>query len=523
MKLVKKILLSIFFFILLSIILIWTLTKTITPDTVREYVSKQLSLLTHQKSHIDGEFSWQIFPRPGIKVTKIHVGDEHNKANYTLDIDNLLLNLHLSPLLKGNLVFDEIIIDGFSISIDPKHQTNTPPMTMPSLQGDASKSNAEEFAINRFLLMHGRLVVNHPSQSVTISNLQIEAQQLNLKKEFFPLHIKANVSASSNNNTLKAIINYKGRVGFISTTLSDPLKALQQTAMDGQLLIQNFQMNQLKIAKISANTKTRQGYIVLNPLNLSLYNGESIGDLSYQFASKRLILNQTSTNLDAALLTKDIAGSALVKGNLDLSVHASTIAEPSLWQNKLHGNGNIIIKDGLFYFINLDQLINETTHKIHIILDKDKHDVSNLLELTQFSSSTGQNSPTPFQLLSLKYQINNNQLTSDALLMQTEKLQLKGSTDVNIMTRALNGHVVATFMHPDTTIDKIQQMLGGGFPFKISGSYKNPKVLPDTEIINPVIAKYLIQKTLDKPVKQLQKRLDKLLTTSENVLSDNAE
>jgi uncharacterized protein involved in outer membrane biogenesis len=520
MKRVKQLLLSIFFLVLVCILLIWALTKTIKPDTVKEYVSKQLTLITHQKSHLDGEFSWQIFPRPGIKVTKIHVGDERKQAGYTLDIDNLRLNLHLSPLLKGTLVFDEIIIDGFSISINPNYPGKS--LSAAAFQPpkkEALKSNTQQFAIDRFLLMHGRLVINQPQQKLTLSNLQIEAKQLNLKKELFPLHIKANLSTTFNNNTLNAAINYKGRVGFVSSAFSDP-KALQQTAMDGQLLIQNIQLNQLKIAKISANVKTRPGEIGLNPLNLSLYNGESIGDLTYQFAANRLVFNQTSTNLDAAQLTKDIAGHTLVKGNLDLSIHASTITEAKQWQNKLQGQGNVTIKDGVFYFIDIKQLVNETTNKIRILLDKEKHDVDNLLQLTQFSS-INPNAATPFQLLSMKYRMGNNKWINDALLMQTDKLQLKGNAEVNLLDNALNGHVVATFMQTDPKIDKIQQMLGGGFPFRMSGSYKTPTVLPDTQIINPVIAKFLLKKAFDKPVKQLKQQLDQWLTPSENAPPEN--
>lgn len=507
--------------------LLWVLTRTITPDTVKEYVSKQLSIVTHQKSHIDGEFTWQIFPRPGIKVTKIHVGNAREQSDYTVDIDNLLLNLHLSPLLKGTLVFDEMIVDGFTISLNPNYQTNLShpngSISIPSKQSDRPNTSSQQFAIDRLLFMHGRLMINQPSQKVTVSNLQIEAQQLNLKKEFFPLHIKANVEASLNNHAFKAAINYKGRIGFIASTFSNPLKAMQQTALDGQLLIQNAQLNQLKIEKISANVKTRQGELVLNPLNLSLYRGQSIGDLSYQFTTKKLNFNQTATNLDASELTNDIAGNPLVKGNLDLSIHASTVAESNQWQNRLQGLGNVTIKDGLFYFIDFNQLVNETTEKIHLLLDKNKHDVNNLLQLTQFPSTTGKNVSTPFQLLSMKYKVDHGQAINNELLLQTDKLQLKGIAEVNLINTDLNGHVVAILLQADPKIDNIQQMLGGGFPFKVSGTYKRPLVLPDTQIINPAITKFLLKKALDKPVKQLKQQLDNLLTTSENVVSETAE
>lgn len=526
MKLIRKISIALVFFLLLSTTLIWILTRTITPETIKDYVSQQLSLLTHQATQIEGEFSWQIFPRPGVKITKIHIGNQPKLANFSLDIDNLLLNLHLSPLFRGNLVFNEIIMDGFQISLN-SHSHAAPRVAsklLNSVEPSAKQENRSlQFAIHRLLLMHGRLIINQDSQKINLRNVQIEAQQLNLSKDFFPLQIKTMVDASLNQHAMKATINYKGRIGFNAAMVSNPIQALQQIIMDGQLLIQNIQLDKIKISKISANVKTRHGEISLNPLNLSLYDGQSIGDLNYQFITKKLYFNQTATNLDASELTKDITGNPLIKGNLDLSIHANTFAEESEWQNRLQGSGNITVKDGLFYGIDFNQLVHETTEKLHILIDKDKHDANNLIQWTQSSSAIGRNASTPFQLLNIKYNIERGQVIDHELFLQTEKLQLKGTTQINLTNTNLNGHLIATLQQADSKIDKIQQMLGGGFPFKVSGTYKRPIVLPDTQIMNPAITQFLFKKALDKPVKQLKQELDNLLTTSENDISDNLE
>ncbi len=527
MKLIKKTLLALIIIFIFSGVAVWVLTKTVKPTVVNNLINKQLGRLTAQKSHIDGDITWQLFPRPGVKITQIHVGDEDDHAQYSVYIDNLLLNLQITPLLRGKLVFTDLKIDGLNLNIGPEAKTNLEIHKDPKQTTTVKKTVASQlplhFAIDRFLLTHGKIVIQQPQNKITLTNLQIGASQFNLKKDFFSLQIKTTIAASMVNTTAKASLNYTGQIGLDPSIVSMPLLALQHAAVDGQLLLQNVRFNQFKIAKLSATTITRKGLISLHPLNLSLYNGESTGDLSYQITSQKLTINQTATNLDANQVVKDLFGSNLLKGNLDLSMHTTTLIQSNNWKNNTRGSGNVTVKDGILYFIDINKLVNETTTKIHTLLNEKTIDVNRLLQPAQFTPTIHQDDNTTFQLLSLQYRLIDGKLINDAMLLQTDKLQLKGSGQVDLNDNSLIGNFSAKLITTDNMVDKIQQLLGGSFPLKISGTCMNPLLMPDTQVINPIISRYLLKKTLEKPVKVIQQQIETLLTAPASLLSDHSE
>lgn len=96
-------------------------SKNIKPETIKQLVSNKITAITHKQSQIDGTISWQLFPRPGLKFNKIHIGNENLNDNYSLLIDTLLLNLKITPLLKGHFVFSEINIDGLKLFINQEN------------------------------------------------------------------------------------------------------------------------------------------------------------------------------------------------------------------------------------------------------------------------------------------------------------------------------------------------------------------------------------------------------------------
>lgn len=125
MKLFRKILLTFVFFLTISIISIGILAYNINPDTIKSLINKKITLLTKKNSTIDGTVSWILYPRPGLKFTKISIGDPLNKEDYFISIDNLTLKLKLSPLLQGEFLFSQINIDGLKMQINPNKVKTT--------------------------------------------------------------------------------------------------------------------------------------------------------------------------------------------------------------------------------------------------------------------------------------------------------------------------------------------------------------------------------------------------------------
>lgn len=503
MKLLKKLLAALISLLIVTSLILWALAKSINPETVKNYLSTELSALTQMNSRVDGDISWQVFPRPGIKMTKIKIGEENGSSPYSLSLDNLSFNLKVTPLIRGKLIFNEILVDGFKININPDLSSPSLKAKAPTANETAKTNVADHFAIERFLLSHGQIVIRQNDQKITLSGLQVGAEQFNLQKRLFPLQFKTTVEIiKAQEKILKAQVNFTGSTSFSASFFLAPLNSVQNTTLEGQLSLQNIRFNHLKITKIQAHTKTKPGILLLNPLTLKLYDGESVGELVYEFATKKLIINQTATNIDSSKFGYDLLQKDLVKGSLDFSVHSQTNLQKTNWQENTTGDGNLTIKDGTIESINLDKIIDETSLKINKLL-ADQQDMNQVLGLGQLDNPDFFKGGSNFKLLSFQYRLQDAKLESNSLVLQTDKLQLKGEGSLNLHDNDLNSRFFAKLILNDNNLDKVQQLFGGSFPFLIKGSLSKLEVLPDLQKINPVLSKIWLHETLTKPVKTI--------------------
>ncbi|WP_028374394.1 AsmA family protein [Legionella lansingensis] len=517
MKFLKRLVFTFSALVIIASLILWTLSKSIRPEIVKDYINAQLTALTHQNSKIEGDISWQIFPRPAIRVIDVQIG-EQDKSYYAVKLDNLLFNLKITPLLRGKLVFSELNANGFQVNINPDAQL--PVKFKKSLSSEQTQNHhvAEQFAIERVLLSHGQIILKQNQQITTLSNLQIGAEQFNLKKIPFPIQLKTQLAIISENKTLaKVQVNFKGSTALSTSLFNNPLLALQNTPLNGQLSLQDLKVKQIKISKVSANVKTKTGVFSLNPLTVSLYNGESVGDLAYEFASGKLTLNQTATNLNANKLLHDLLKKKLFKGSLDFSLHSQANVQRSNWHESILGKGSLTIKDGELESINLDRVIDETSKKINQLLSGKKDQVNDVLQLSQFDDPSFFRGNTAFKLLTFQYTLQNGKLQSDSLVLQTDRLQLKGDGELNLSDDSLNSHLFAKVSLTDPEVDKIQQLLGGNFPLLVKGTLKAPIVLPNLGVINPILSKFWLKETLAKPVKQIHNQIKSLLTSDNEI------
>ncbi|WP_133128247.1 AsmA family protein [Legionella nagasakiensis] len=511
MKLIKKALLILLMFLVMVIVALWALVHFIKPESVKELLNKQLTSLTGQDSHINGDVNWQLFPQPGIKATNIQIGESKKNPYYSLSIDNLHFNLQLTSLMKGQLIFNEIKVDGFIANINPEAiKVSNPDKKEKKPISSAIKSSshlATRFTIDTLLLTHGQLVITEHQHQIVLTDLQIGIDKLNLKNDYFSIQLKGHVVGSLLDNKFSTTINFKGRSRLTSELLEQP-QLIQNLSLDGQLFMQDLQFNQLKITKLNANTLSKSGELILNPLNLSLYHGESIGHLSYQINSKTFTVSQTATSLNAEQLVNDLMGNTLLKGKLDFSLHASGNLSKPDWQNNLQTKGNIIIKDGTLNFVDIQKLMNHITNKINLLMTQPSFDKTLTSLLDNMNLIAHQQGKTKFQLLSVQYKLKHALLFDDALLLQAEQLQVKGHGQINLNNHSIDNDLSVKLITADKSINKIQELFDNSLPFKLSGKLSMPMVYPDLHKISPVLSKYLFKKSFDKPIKQLRKGLE---------------
>jgi uncharacterized protein involved in outer membrane biogenesis len=516
MNAIKKILFTLVFLIALGGVGLWLLTKTLSPTVVKNLINRQLTSLTAQPSHIEGDINWQLFPRPGIKITQIHVGDDHAQSN-SLYIENLLINLQLSPLLKGHLVFGELKVDGLKANLNPL-TTNSDKNTIAAAAAIEKKpaTAAVEFAINHFLLTHGQVTINQPGSKISLSALKIEAEQLNLKNNDFPLQFKAKINATMPEAKLRSSLNYKGKIRLTPSIFREPQQVLQNLSLNGQLLIQNLQYNQVKIGKINSRIQSKAGTINFKPFNLSLYSGESTGDLSYQINTNKLTINQTATKLNAEQLSQDLFAKNVLQGNLDFSLHAATLLQ-NHWQASLSGHGDLSIHDGTLYLVDLNKFMDGTLSKLYSLINQGPYDVKVDLAQRLLNSPVPESGSTKFQLLNVQYHLQDAKFIQDSLVLQTDRLLIKGHGEVNLVDSSQQFNLSVQVNTNDSTINKVQQIVGGTFPLQILGKITSPKILPDMNVLSPILSNFIIKRAVVDPAKKMQKQVQKRL---EDLLHD---
>lgn len=510
MKLLGKSLLAVLVLIIFAFITLWILAKNIKPETIKQLVSNQLTTLTHKKSQINGDIFWQVFPRPGLKFSKIQIGNEQIREDYFLSIDTLLLNLQITPLLKGNFVFSEINVDGVKLQINNDIPQATQSKELRTTNRNEPSSN--QFAIQNLVLNHGQIIINKNGRSTVFKNIQMGVEQFNTKNSAFPVQIKAKLLQAEPLSIAKANINFKGRLNLSPSISTELQSGLVNSSIEGQLNIQNILLNQFAISKLNTTIKTHKQGLSFNPLTLSLYDGESIGDMDYSYNTHQISFNQTATNLDGKQLINAFVGHEAVSGNLDYSIHAN-IPFNKAGLEHISGKGNITIKDGEIYNINLNQMIANLKDHLDNLINGKPNQSSKAQQLSEWDPGNSGKGNTPFKLANIQYLLQNNQITSESLLLQTDKLQVNGEGSINLSTHELNAKLKTTLNSnsTDSSMQKIQQALGGYFPLDVSGTIEKPIVLPDLKKINPLLSQLLIPATLEKPLKKLEGKLKELL------------
>ncbi|MGQ3889494.1 AsmA family protein [Legionella sp. CNM-1927-20] len=483
----------------------WLLTKAISPSILKDFVTSKVKIYTAQPCEIEGNISWQLFPRPSVKIESIRIGNQDPLSPYQINLGQLFFNLRLSALLQGKIVFDEIKINDFTADINANYK-QTPIKASYNIPASSLEKNIDEkFAIERLLITNGKIKTTINNQLLTLNALQLRVEQINLEQNLFPFQIKAHINYDVKPQTINAQLQFKGDANLTADSIKQLETALKSTLIRGQLLIQNLKIGRFKISQIGANTSFKQAIISLNPLTLKLYQGEAIGDLSFNFLSKLLKINQTATGVNGARLTLALFNQALIKGKLDFSLHSQSNLANQDWLATTIGNGNISLHQGTLEILDLDKVIK----KVSIKISKAQENKESTLNLDKESQDNTLifKGPTPLKLMAIQYRLTHKMLFSDTLLLQTNMLQLKGEGEMNLTNYNLISHLLATLTVEDSKLNNIQELLGGGFPLIVQGTLSQPTILPDFRKINASLAKVWIKDTIAKPVLKIKEQL----------------
>ncbi|MDX2346619.1 MAG: AsmA family protein [Legionella sp.] len=515
MKFIRNILISILLVIITSIAVLWAVTYFVQPATFKLIAKKQLSSLTHQDSAIEGNINWRIFPRPGLHLTKVRIGDVNKTdGDYALLVDNLTFHVQFMPLLQGQLVFDKLILNGFTLRINlDKKASGTPTPTQKKQVSPKKISTAlpTHVALKSLLLTNGQILFVQKNEQMLLKNVRLEAELPKTNHEQFPIQLKANIQKKSDALSLSGTLNYKGLLKLppLNTTNTQ----LENLELDGQTAFQNIHLNDYDITEANAHTFYRNGKLILNPLTLSLYNGESVGQLIYQLKTSALSFNQNGTGLNAEPVFQhvlDMRPSHLT-GTLDFSITAAAQLNLVDWHKKIQANGNFTMHNGTLAYINLPAITAEATKTIKTLASQNIENIQQALSHFKPWRLNDYSGNTAFELFNFQYQLNGDNTLIYNLLLETKKLNLKGQGHLNLETEAIQAHLTAYIITNDKTTQAIQLLLGHGFPLLVTGTLSHPLINADTHILKSIISSDALPKALIKPLNKLKSHINKKL------------
>jgi len=514
MKFFRNVLLIVFFLLTIVAASLWAVTYWIKPNTFKTIAQKQLSNLTQQNSTIEGHVSWKLFPKPGLHITNVRIGNpEQTDAVYASLVDHLLLNLQIIPLFQGRLVFDQLVLDGFKININLDEQPSAPPLKEKMLSTTKHRSLPSRVALQSLLLTNGQIILtHHQTEHAVFDHVRLEAWFPQSKQQHVPIQFKATLSHDSQTLPLHAELNYKGLVRLAPNTEEASNSLINRLELDGQLALQDIILKHYESTKANTHLIFNHKKLQLNPLTLSLYKGESIGQLSYQLDTKQLEFNQTGTSLNAEPVLRNLLGDTPphVTGVLDYSMHASAYLDDPSWLKKSKLNGSITLRDGTLTYVSLKKITHEATQTIRHLATQNLNTIQETLEHLKPWNINDYSGSTPFSLINLQYKANNDGFLIYNLLLETKKLQLKGQGNLNLETNEVDAHLKANISTTDPITQTVQQLLAHDFPLKVSGQLDKLAIHVDPSAIYALLSHDMLSNHLTKPIKLIQHHLKKL-------------
>ncbi|MCX7114542.1 MAG: AsmA family protein [Gammaproteobacteria bacterium] len=494
-----------FIFTLMLILIgsIGLLTQTVTLNRFAGLINSQLTTLTAQPVKLSGDIKLRLLPKPSLYVPLIEIGSSEAQSPYFAKLENSLFRLSISQLLQGKIRFNELKIAGFYIQFHLPFTSTQPlnPMVKPPL------TTALLFQIKRLILGQGSVSIFHPQYTLNFDQLQLTAEQLNLNHQPFSLQLKSHVNylPVASRPHASANFNFKGTTAIAPADLRDVAQLIQHLQINGDLGATEISYDKFLVDTLFTTIQTRASTLLLNPFRFNLYGGELFGDISIDTQIGQMFINQTGSNLRAGPILKPFFAHVPVSGNLDFSIHAALKYLQATPLKTLSGNGNLTIKEGVIYAFNLDVLLNYAKRFIRHLLNES-------------STSSPPPSPpphalifqqqTPFKILSLDYHLNNTKIVSNQVVFQSSKLEVDGAGNYDMNTQYIQGDFTAQLEDTDEQVRKVQQLVGGNFPFKVSGWVHRPHVEPDMPKLSPHIQALVVDKIMLNPLHDIQRQFN---------------
>ncbi|HEX4878387.1 MAG TPA: AsmA family protein [Limnobacter sp.] len=298
------------------------------------------------------------------------------KANIAQAARTMVLDVTLSDLsgslkevVQGKLGSAVQVIEGertLNLALNSP-VTARPQAQSIELSGLAGKLDVKDPALPKKAVsmpLSGALALNNKAQTANLTlNSQFESTQFDLKADvnnFAKPFIKAVLNAD--NLDVDALFppqtkqNSAAASGKPAATKDTPvnLDVLKSLNMEVTANIAKLKIRNVKASKLKASAVARDGVLTVQPLQSSLYGGNSAGSITVNANSQCIAVNQKVSSVQIQPFLKDLLNKDILEGKGDVLINVSTQgATVNALKAALDGAVAVSLQDGAIKGINL--------------------------------------------------------------------------------------------------------------------------------------------------------------------------
>ncbi len=268
-----------------------------------------------------------------------------------------------------------------------------------------------------------------------------------------------------------------------------PVPLLRQLKGTGSLSIDKLTVNKISAAQVNLQLIVDEGLIKLVPVSAQLYQGKSNGVIQFNVRGHipELSVNEALTQINVGALMADVSKNSKVQitgiGNLDLNLTTQGQDANTMMKN-LNGSAKFAVNNGSIKNIDLGQ-------QLYAVL------VRYFNKNTTTPAATNE---TSFSSLTGTAAIRNGVIQNNDLALNSTALKVTGSGTANLVTQTIDYNLKTTAIGEPFGRDvfNLQNQIGGSFPLRITGTFSDPKTLPDFTAIGTTLLKGQFRQQIEK-------------------------
>lgn len=315
---------------------------------------------------------------------------------------------------------------------------------------------------NSISMSEGKLVMDDSTLTFSGSakqfskpNLKFDVQldEINLDRYLPPAPSKGEKAKTGKKN--KSSQSSKGKTNY---------KPLRKLVLDGKMKIGKLKAHAVNIENIDVNILAKNGIVIIDPLDLELYQGsiESKLDLNVQKNTPKTKITINAKNIKAGALLKDSMNKEVLEGKLraDLNLAAAG-QDPAMIKKTLTGQGEFLFEDGAIVGIDLASSVRNIKTKVGM------------------GEKLEEKPRTDFAELKIPFTAKNGLVNTEGASMASPLLRVVVKGTVNLVKELLDLRVKPKFVATLKGQGDTKQRSGLMVPVLITGSFASPKIRPD--------------------------------------------